>query len=142
MEDNRRRQQEDLRTRHDKEMEDQKRSRQNIIDSHQRLKGLVEGQGMRPSNEYKPPPHWQPPGTPPKNGNDTILTKNTIRPEVCFGVRAGPEVDRSLFLRFYIFTLNLCLARVAARTKNRQIHSGTTLVIKHVFLVLEGVYGK
>jgi len=62
MEESRRRQQDELRNRHDKEMEEQKRTRQNIIDSHQRLKGLVDGQGMRPANEYKPPPHWTPPG--------------------------------------------------------------------------------
>jgi len=61
MEDNRRRQQDELRQRHEKEMEDQKRSRQSIIDSHQRLKGLVEGQGMRPADQYKPPPHWTAP---------------------------------------------------------------------------------
>ena len=63
MEDNRRRQQDELRSRHDKEMEEQKRNRQSIIDSHQRLKGLVDGQGMRPAHEYKPPPNWQPPGS-------------------------------------------------------------------------------
>ena len=65
MEGIRRRQQEELRAKHEKEMEEQTRNRQNIMDSHQRLKGLVEGQGMRPSSEYKPPPHWQAPGKQP-----------------------------------------------------------------------------
>lgn len=63
MEDQRRRNQEDLRLRHERELEVQNRSREQVLDSHQRLKGLVEGQGMRPANEYKPPPNWQVPST-------------------------------------------------------------------------------
>lgn len=62
MEESRRRQQDQMRSRHDAEMEEQTRSRAALVDSHQRLKGLIEGQGMRSNpNEYKPPPNWSAP---------------------------------------------------------------------------------
>ena len=61
MQENRMHQQNQLRNRHDAEMEQSNRHRQNMNEQHQRLRELVDGRDMKPANEYKPPPNWQPP---------------------------------------------------------------------------------
>ena len=53
MEENRRRQQDALRARHDAEIQASGRSRQDLADQHARLRDLVEGSGMKNPADYK-----------------------------------------------------------------------------------------
>ena len=70
MQENRMHQQNQLRNRHDAEMEQSNRHRQNMNEQHQRLRELVDGRDMKPANEYKPPPNWQPPQNRMQGGGD------------------------------------------------------------------------
>jgi len=59
MEETRRQRQEDLRARHDHEIEAAKRQRLSLNESHLQLKHLVEGSAMRDPESYRPPPNFR-----------------------------------------------------------------------------------